>query len=87
VQGDTLSKNEATPLKESYDFLRRCESILRRYENTSVSALPADPAEQTKVALRLGFPNAAAFTAKYEAARSTIHGIYMQRMKGPDLQL
>src|SRR6266700_2753746 len=49
-----LSDSDVANLKNAYAFLRRCESVLRRYENRSVSALPSDPSEQRKFAVRLG---------------------------------
>jgi glutamate-ammonia-ligase adenylyltransferase len=79
-----LTKAETESLKSSYEFLRRCESVLRRDENVSVSALPRDPTEQSKLARRLGFDKIDIFTEKYRGARSAIHEIYEQRMKrGP----
>jgi glutamate-ammonia-ligase adenylyltransferase len=77
-----FSAPETTELKRAYEFLRRCESVLRRHENTSVSTLPAGQNEQTAFARRLGFTNVGTFTEAYEAARTTIHQIYDRRMKG-----
>jgi glutamate-ammonia-ligase adenylyltransferase len=76
-----LTKAEAESLKNAYEFLRSCESVLRRDENVSVSALPRDPAEQSKFARRLGFDKIDIFTEKYREARSSIHWLYEQRMK------
>ena len=38
-----------------YEFLRRLETVLRRWRNTSASSLPPDPIEQRKLAIRMGF--------------------------------
>ena len=71
-----FSAEDATALQSSYDFLRRCESILRRWENKSVACLPAEEAEQRKLAQRIGAKDLAAFGEQYRAARETIHAIY-----------
>jgi glutamate-ammonia-ligase adenylyltransferase len=70
-----LSAEHATALQSSYDFLRRCESILRRWENKSVAALPVDEDEQRKLARRIGAKDLSAFGEQYRAARETIHAI------------
>ena len=44
-----LDKSDAAKLKNSYAFLRRCELVLRRYDNRSISTLPSDPDEQRKI--------------------------------------
>jgi glutamate-ammonia-ligase adenylyltransferase len=75
-----FSESETINLKCAYEFLRRCESVLRRYENTSVSALPADPSEQGRVSRRLGFETFETFAQEYRAARSSIHEIYNRRI-------
>src|SRR3981081_2492038 len=76
-----LTKTETESLKRAYEFLRRCESVLRRDENVSVSALPRDPTEQGKLARRLGFDKIDIFTEKCREARSSIHEIYERRIK------
>jgi len=67
---------EATKLKQSYGFLRRCESALRRYENKTVSSLPNDPSEQKRLAIRLGYHSLDTFRRDYIDARESIHTIY-----------
>ena len=69
---------EATKLKQSYGFLRRCESVLRRYDNKAVSALPSDPNEQRKLSIRLGYDSFEIFHRDYVDARETIHVIYQR---------
>ncbi|MEP7015101.1 MAG: bifunctional [glutamate--ammonia ligase]-adenylyl-L-tyrosine phosphorylase/[glutamate--ammonia-ligase] adenylyltransferase [Verrucomicrobiota bacterium] len=76
-----LSAAEVSQAKSSYDFLRRCESCLRRRENKSVSVLPSDPEEQRRLAVRLGYGNFDALERKYVAARETIHALYNRRVK------
>ncbi len=77
--------SDVADLKNAYGFLRRCESVLRRYENKTVSALPGDSSEQRKLAIRLGHYGFEAFRETYVAARDTIHAVYERRvMRGPD---
>src|SRR6266568_3769573 len=64
-----LTDSDAADLKNAYGFLRRCESVLRRYENKTVSALPSDSSEQRKLAIRLGDYGFEAFRETYVAAR------------------
>jgi glutamate-ammonia-ligase adenylyltransferase len=67
---------EATKLKQSCGFLRRCESELRRYEDKAVSALPSDSNEQRKLAIRLDYDSLESFHRDYSVARETIHEVY-----------
>ena len=67
---------EATKLKESYKLLRRCESVLRRYENNAVSTVPNEASEQRKLAIRLGYDSLEIFRRDYSVARETIHTVY-----------
>jgi len=78
-----VTDSEAGALKDAYEFLRGCESVLRRYENKSVSTFPAQQSEQDRFVRRLGFKNIEAFTEKYQSARSSIHEIYGRRMVQP----
>ena len=75
-QHGILSTPDAQALQNSYDFLRRCESILRRRENKAVSSLPADEGEQQALARFLGAKNFVVFGEQYRSARETIHAIY-----------
>jgi glutamate-ammonia-ligase adenylyltransferase len=75
-----LNAAEATKLKQSYGFLRRCESVLRRFENKAVSALPSDPHEQQKLAARLGYGAFENFRDGYVDARDTIRALYEHRI-------
>jgi len=76
-----LDDAEAMKLKQSYAFLRRCESALRRYENKAVSTLPNDPKEQPKLAIRLGYDSVENFARDYMEARETIHAFYQQHIR------
>jgi [glutamine synthetase] adenylyltransferase / [glutamine synthetase]-adenylyl-L-tyrosine phosphorylase len=70
-----LREDEAAILKKSYEYLRLIESALRRWENKSVSSLPADEAEQGKLARRVGADDLNAFAERYRQARESIHAI------------
>ncbi|MEY2495614.1 MAG: [glutamine synthetase] adenylyltransferase / [glutamine synthetase]-adenylyl-L-tyrosine [Verrucomicrobiota bacterium] len=72
---------DAVALKENYDHLRSIESILRRWENKSVSSLPADENEQRKLALRVGAEGLDSFAQGYRAARAGIHAIYSRYLR------
>src|SRR5437762_10980032 len=76
-----LIDSDVGELKLVYTFLRRCESVLRRYDNRSVSALSSDPGEQRKLAIRLGYHDLEAFRQKYANARETIHALYNRHVK------
>jgi glutamate-ammonia-ligase adenylyltransferase len=78
---DQLSDSDIDQLIDAYRFLRRCESVLRRYENRSVSALPAGLSEQFRFCRRLGFADVDEFPKQYGAARASIHEIYNRRIK------
>ena len=71
-----LAPEDAALLQSSYDFLRRCESILRRWENKSVGSLPADEAEQRRLSMRMGAKNPGSFGEQYRGAREAIHALY-----------
>ena len=75
-QQGVVSAADATAFQTSYGFLRRCESVLRRWENKSVASLPAEEAEQEKLARRVGAKDLVAFGEQYRAARETIHALY-----------
>lgn len=71
-----MTAEDANALRASYEFLRHCESILRRWEYKSVAQLPAGEGEQRKLSSRLGAKNIGVFGEHYRAARETIHAIY-----------
>jgi [glutamine synthetase] adenylyltransferase / [glutamine synthetase]-adenylyl-L-tyrosine phosphorylase len=76
-----LTGSAVAKLKNAYALLRRCEFVLRRYENRSVSALPSDPNEQRKFAVRLGYHEFDAFRRDYINARDAIHTLYDEHVK------
>jgi glutamate-ammonia-ligase adenylyltransferase len=77
-----FSEAEVVDLKRGYALLRRCESILRRFENKPVSVLPTDKSEQDKFARRAGFESVETFAKEYDEARSVLHNVYDRRIKG-----
>src|SRR4030095_12611522 len=76
-----LTELEAGKLRNAYGFLRRCEAVLRRYDNKSVSVFPSGPNEQRKLAIRLGYEEFDAFRERYVDARESIHALYDQHIK------
>jgi [glutamine synthetase] adenylyltransferase / [glutamine synthetase]-adenylyl-L-tyrosine phosphorylase len=76
-----LSSSDAASLKNSYAFLRRCELVLRRYDNRGVSTVPSDADEQRKFAIRLGYHEFDAFRRDYLDARNAIHALYERQIK------
>ncbi|MFL6568883.1 MAG: hypothetical protein ACJ8LI_06905, partial [Chthoniobacterales bacterium] len=74
-----LPADEADSLQRSYDFLRRCDSILRRAENKGMATLPPDEERQRVLAHRIGAKDLDSFGAEYRHARSTIHAVYLRR--------
>lgn len=78
-----FASEDASALHASYDFLRRCESVLRRWENKSVAALPPEETEQQKLARRVGAKDLATFGEQYRIARATIHLIYARHFQAP----
>jgi [glutamine synthetase] adenylyltransferase / [glutamine synthetase]-adenylyl-L-tyrosine phosphorylase len=81
-QKGNLSQPDVDRLENAYAFLRRCESVLRRYEHRSVSALPVDLKEQFRFCRRLGLKDVEKFPREYEAARVAIHAMYDRIIKG-----
>jgi len=76
-----ISAADASNAAKSYELLRRAEAALRRFENKNVSALPALPDEQEKLAKRLGYKDVDLFAKEYRAARETIRGLYQRYIK------
>jgi glutamine synthetase adenylyltransferase len=71
-----LREGDSALLEESYKYLRLIESALRRWENKSVSSLPADETEQHKLAQRVGADSLDSFGQRYREARESIHAVY-----------
>jgi glutamate-ammonia-ligase adenylyltransferase len=76
-----LDDSEIATLKNAYALLRRCELVLRRYENRSVSTLPSDLGEQQKFAILLGYREFDDFRRDYTEARDSIHTLYTVRVR------
>jgi len=68
-----ISPKTATDMEEHYLFLRRCEAVIRRVDNSSISTLPADHVAQRHVAIRMGFATQESFLTRYQATREEIH--------------
>jgi glutamate-ammonia-ligase adenylyltransferase len=80
-QKGLLPKEEAAQVKESYEYLRLIESVLRRWENKSVSTLPADETGQRKLAKRIGADSLDSFAQRYREARESIHSIASRHLR------
>jgi [glutamine synthetase] adenylyltransferase / [glutamine synthetase]-adenylyl-L-tyrosine phosphorylase len=80
-ENNVISKQDANNVAQSYELLRRIEMALRRFENKSISILPAVPEEQEKLAKRLGYKDLGLFAKDYGAARETIHALYERYIK------
>jgi glutamate-ammonia-ligase adenylyltransferase len=81
ADGGIMKKPDAEKLRRHYDHLRSVGSALRRWENKSVSILPANKDEQEKLAVRAGAKNLDAFAQAYREARAGIHEIYTQYLR------
>jgi glutamate-ammonia-ligase adenylyltransferase len=73
---DVISKADAATAANAYGFLRRCELVLRRFENTPVSTLPANSEQQEHLATRLGYKEVSTFVRDYQNARHHIRALY-----------
>src|SRR6266568_6205544 len=80
-ESDVISDPDASSAARSYELLRRAEMVLRRFENKNISALPATPEEQKKLAKRVGYEDVDLFPSEYRAARETIHALYERHVK------
>jgi glutamate-ammonia-ligase adenylyltransferase len=76
-----LQEEEAALVKKNYEYLRLIESALRRWENKSVSSLPADETEQRKLAQRIGADSLDSFGLRYREARESIHAVYSRYLR------
>ena len=68
-----IARDDAAARRDDYLFLRRCEAVIRRADNSSISFLPPDLDSRRKVAIRLGFPGREAFLDHYRAVRAGLH--------------
>jgi glutamate-ammonia-ligase adenylyltransferase len=76
-----LQKDEAAQLRSHYHYLRTVESVLRRWENKSVSTLPSDEIEQGKLVRRMGAKSLDSFGQCYREARDGIHAISLRYLQ------
>ncbi|MGH8093261.1 MAG: hypothetical protein ACREIF_07310, partial [Chthoniobacterales bacterium] len=67
-----LERSDAENLRGAYVFLRRCESVLRRWQFRSIGTLPATREEEDQFARRMKFATIEDFRAPYGRARETI---------------
>ena len=80
AEAGVMKKADAGKLRRHYEYLRAVGSAVRRWENKSVSVLPADKTEQEKLAVRAGAKSLDAFAQAYREARAGIHAIYSRYM-------
>jgi glutamate-ammonia-ligase adenylyltransferase len=76
-----IETSDSEGLRKDYEYLRSIESILRRWENKSVSVLPADKIGQERLAARAGADSLDAFAQSYREARTRIHAISSRYLK------
>ena len=76
TEASILAQGDADALRKHYEYLRSIESVLRRWENKNVSALPADKAAQEQLARRVGAKDLDSFAQTYREARAGIRATY-----------
>ena len=76
-----IDEEDSSQLRHQYLFLRRIESTLRRVDNKSVSKIPSEKSEQSKLAKRLGFENRDLFLKSYAHATRQLRALYEKLMK------
>jgi [glutamine synthetase] adenylyltransferase / [glutamine synthetase]-adenylyl-L-tyrosine phosphorylase len=73
ADGGVIEPEAAAERGADYQFLRRCEAVIRRVDNSSVSTLPAMDAAQRQIAIRMGYTDRETFLTRYQGAREAIH--------------
>jgi [glutamine synthetase] adenylyltransferase / [glutamine synthetase]-adenylyl-L-tyrosine phosphorylase len=73
-----LEKTDAAALREAYNFLRTCESVLRRWQYRSVSTLPVNREEEERFARRMEFATIDDFHLPYRRARDLIRSLRLR---------
>ncbi len=73
-----MAAGDAGSLRSAYNFLRSCESVLRRWANRSVSRLPLTREEEDIFARRMKCPSIEDFRKPYGQAREIIHSLRMR---------
>jgi glutamate-ammonia-ligase adenylyltransferase len=81
AEAGVMKKPDAEQLRGHYEYLRAVGSAVRRWENKSVSILPASKDEQEKLAIRAGAKNLDAFAQAYREARAGVHAIYSKYLR------
>jgi [glutamine synthetase] adenylyltransferase / [glutamine synthetase]-adenylyl-L-tyrosine phosphorylase len=81
VEAGVMRRPDADKLRKHYEYLRSIGSALRRWENKSISTLPADKTEQEKFAVRAGAKSLDDFAQAYREARSGVHAIYSKYLR------
>ncbi len=75
---EIMGASDAEHLRRAYNFLRACESVLRRWQNRSVSRLPAARADEEIFARRMKFATFEDFRPPYGHAREVIHTLRLR---------
>ncbi|MEO5753370.1 MAG: bifunctional [glutamate--ammonia ligase]-adenylyl-L-tyrosine phosphorylase/[glutamate--ammonia-ligase] adenylyltransferase [Chthoniobacterales bacterium] len=73
-----MEAGDAGSLRSAYNFLRSCESVLRRWGNRSVARLPASREDENMFARRMKSATIEEFRAPYSKARETIHSLRLR---------
>jgi glutamate-ammonia-ligase adenylyltransferase len=82
-----FSAQEALSLRDAYGFLRRVESALRIVDDRSINTIPDNPADQRRLARRLGYQDIGksraeqTMLADIQACTSQVRRLYEQRMQ------
>lgn len=73
-----LEAGDAGSLRSAYNFLRACESVLRRWGGRGVSRLPTTRPEEDIFARRMKFATIEDFRSPYSRAREVIHSLRLR---------
>jgi [glutamine synthetase] adenylyltransferase / [glutamine synthetase]-adenylyl-L-tyrosine phosphorylase len=82
-----LPPSEARILRQDYCFLRRVESALRIVDDRSINIIPDNPADQRRLARRLGYQDVRqaraeqAMLADLQACAARVRRLYEQRLQ------
>jgi [glutamine synthetase] adenylyltransferase / [glutamine synthetase]-adenylyl-L-tyrosine phosphorylase len=82
-----LPPPEAQSLREAYSFLRRVESALRIVDDRSINTIPNNPADQRRLARRLGYQDVGevraeqAMLADLQGCTERVRTLYEQRLQ------
>ena len=81
VASGDLPADDAAQFRESYGFLRRIESALRRFENRSISSVPVTELQQRQLAHRVGARDLDDFATQYRSARIAIDALRQRHLR------